>query len=70
MLATVTPSMTMLPSAASSRRNNDSDNDDLPAPVRPTIPTCNARTSMTMRTTIKDTIVTGLAFGCKRTDRA
>ena len=34
------PSIVIVPDAGSRRRNIDSVREDLPAPVRPTIPTC------------------------------
>lgn len=43
MLATLRPSIRISPSAASRMRNRQRVMDDLPAPVRPTIPTCMAR---------------------------
>ena len=36
-----TPSITIRPPVDSSIRNSDNVIDDLPAPVRPTMPTCN-----------------------------
>jgi hypothetical protein len=42
MCATLSPSMTISPSAASRIRNRQRVMEDLPAPVRPTMPTCGA----------------------------
>lgn len=44
--AMLTPSIVMLPSAASIKRNSESDNEDFPAPVRPTTPTCKENTQL------------------------
>lgn len=42
MFAIFTPSITILPSAPSIRRNSDRAREDLPAPVLPTMPICQS----------------------------